>query len=192
MKYGWLFDGMVFEMAKLTTQQAQYCQHRVSGNHNKVESYMLAYPKCQKNSASNLSNKLEKKPQIIAEIKRLQGQVEDKSVLTRMEKRQFLARVVRAKLADMDPEDPNDPDADLIHEITKKYDKDGCHLGTTAKLPGKLQAVEIDNRMSGHNEPEKVEHTINGGVMLVPIGGTTLDEWEKEAMEQQEDLKEQK
>ncbi len=156
---------------------------------SKTDCYLTAYPRTKKAETARAAyQRLESDPRIPARIKELQDATETDLVLSRQEKRQFLARVVRADFKSIDLDDPDEEDGDLIESVTRKYDKDGNHIGTTIKLPSKNQCIEIDNRMAGHNEPEEVNHNHGGGVMLVPVNGDTLDDWEKEAIAQQEKL----
>lgn len=176
-------------MGTLTKQQLEYARQRASGSTSQVDAYMLAYPKAKRTSARTLAKRLEKKPEVQEEIARLRKETETPLVLSRQEKREFLARVVRVNPLEIDPDDKDDPNADLIEGVTRYYNKDGDHIRTVLKMPSKEQAVEIDNKMAGHNEPDEVNMNMGGGVMVVPIGGATLDDWEKEAVKVQAALK---
>jgi hypothetical protein len=170
----------------LTEEYKIYCRARADGTLGKREAYLTAFPNASRDSAPVLASRLDRKPEIRAEIARLQKRTETSTVLSRQEKREFLARVVRAKIGEVDET------SDLVDSKTLYYDKEGNHIRTVLKLPGKATCIEIDNKMAGHNEPEKVDVTVNGGVMFVPVasGGATLDEWEKAAATQQESLRE--
>lgn len=171
----------------LTPDHVNYCRYRAEGGRNKTQAYLQAFPNAQPKSANTLAARLEKRAEIQAEINRLQKKTETATVLTRQEKREFLARVVRAKLSDLTEE------SDLVDSKTMYYDKEGNHVRTVLKMPGKATCIEIDNKMAGHNEPEKVDVTVNGGVMFVPVpsGGATLEDWEKASVAQQEVLRDQ-
>ena len=130
-------------------------------------------------------------PIVKNELERLRNESELNRGLSRQEKRNFLARVVRANPLEIDPDDPNDPNADLIDSIVKNYDKDGNLIKTTVKLVSKAQALEMDNKMTWHNAPEQIEHRLSGGVMLIPVGRVdSLEDWEGAAKNQQNGLKE--
>jgi hypothetical protein len=149
----------------------------------KTDAYLDAYPRTRKPETARVSyQKLEKDPRIQKRIKELQEATETDLVLSRQEKREFLARVVRANLGGLDES------SDLLDSVTRRYDKEGNEISTTFKLPSKASCIEIDNKMAGHNEPEEMNVHHDGGVMLVPTGGGTLDEWEKEAVAQQKKL----
>lgn len=167
----------------LTRSQTEYCRLRAGGEMTKTDCYLQAFPRCKsKKTAAGRYQQLELDPRIQAEIQRLQDATETSLVLSRQEKREFLARVVRANLGELDES------SDLVDSVTRRYDKDGNEISTTFKLPSKAQCIEIDNKMAGHNEPEEMNIHHDGGVMLVPTGGGTLDEWEKEAVAQQKKL----
>tara|TARA_R110002020_G_scaffold472424_1_gene700403 strand:- start:2426 stop:2905 length:480 start_codon:yes stop_codon:yes gene_type:complete len=154
---------------------------------------MESFPRCKsKDAARTQARLLGHQPHIQEEIKRLQDATETSETLSRQEKRVFLARCVRVNALAIDPEDVDDPNADLVTDVKRRYDKDGNHVETSFKTPAKLNAVEIDNKMAGHNEPDEVNHHMDGGVMLVPTGGENLDEWEKTAVKQQEALRKPK
>lgn len=168
----------------LSAEHAKYCQLRASGDTTRKAAYLATYPNASPDSATTLAARLERRASIKAEIARLQKRSETPLVLSRQEKREFLARVVRTPIGEVDE------DSDLCESKTLYYDKEGNHIRTVLKMPGKATCIEIDNKMAGHNEPEKVEHTAKNGVMLVPVGGATLNEWEKHAEAQQAKLKE--
>jgi hypothetical protein len=170
----------------LTEEQKIYARHRADGTLGKREAYLAAYPNASRKSAPVLASRMDQRPEVRAEIERLQKKTETSTVLTRQEKREFLARVVRAKIGEIDET------SDLCDSKTLYYDKEGNHIRTVLKMPSKAQCVEIDNKMAGHNEPEKVDVTVNGGVMFVPVpsGGATLEDWEKASVAQQEALRE--
>lgn len=172
---------------ELTKSQRLYCANRANGETTKVGCYMEAFPRCKSRDAARQSYQmLEKQPHIQEEIKRLQDATETNETLSRQEKRIFLARVVRANLANIDPDDEDvDGGMDLASAVTRRFNKEGDHISTSVSLPSKLAAIEIDNKMAGHNEPDEVNHHLDGGVMLVPTGGDNLDEWEKAAVKQQ-------
>ena len=181
---------MADKLKKLTKSQSLYCAARASGEVPKGQCYLNAFPGCKTiKSARSLYQKLDKQPHIQAEMKRLQDGTETAETLTRQEKRVFLARVVRVNPIAIDPDDAEDPNADLIESVTRRYNGEGDHISTTFRVPSKLSAVEVDNKMAGHNEPDEHNHNHNGGVMLVPSGGANLDDWEKDAVKQQEALK---
>jgi len=181
---------MADKLKKLTKSQSIYCANRAGGEMTKIDCYLEAYPRCgSKDSARSSYQDLEKQPHIKAEIARLQRNTETATTLSRQEKREFLARVARVNPIAIDPDDAGDTNADLIESVTRRYNGEGDHISTTFRVPSKLAAVEIDNKMAGHNEPDEVNLKHGGGVMLVPTGGSSLNDWEKDAVRQQEALK---
>ena len=51
-----------------------------------------------------------------------------------------------------------------------------------------LQAIDLDNKMAGHNESERAENKLHAAVMILP-SGQTLVEWKAKAREHQEKMK---
>ena len=116
------------------------------------EAYREAYPKTGAESARRSASKLMTNHDISKEIDRIRtaaNGIGGLSVLAVLEKRQFLARVVRAKLAEL----PDD--SDLWQEITLS------EAGTKRKLPDKLRAIAADNELSSDGADNKLVITIN-------------------------------
>lgn len=110
------------------------------------EAYRHAYPKCK--TADAAASRLLKNVTVCAEIERLRAKADERAgpaVLTYQEKREFLARLVRARVAVL-PED-----SDLWTSIKRTKD------GTEFKLPDKLTAIETDNSLTGDDAPKKFE-----------------------------------
>ncbi|MDC1268193.1 hypothetical protein N8Z76_00510 [Gammaproteobacteria bacterium] len=167
---------------ELTSNQLKYCALFVSGEHSKVACYQLAFPDCTtKKSASTLSQRLGKNPLVIAQIAHLRKRIEDGTVMEAIEKREYLARVVRGTPRELSK------DSKLTQEYTEKDDAFG---NKTIHYKGcsKLDAIKLDNQMAGHNEPEKHVHEFASGVMLVPAD-QDQDEFERELLEEQRALK---
>jgi hypothetical protein len=170
---------------KLTDSEKLYCSLRAEGNIPKYQCYMDSFRTNNKASAYTLSTRLEKRSEVKNEIERLQRATESKKTLSRREKREFLARIVRA-----DPKNLRPEDSDLADSVTHYYDKSGALQKTVLKLPSKAECVKLDNQMAGHNEPEEINVNHGGGIMLVPVSGMNddLEAWEKAAEAQQVEL----
>lgn len=109
--------------------------------------------KCTLATAETKGPALSRKSQVRVRIEWIKGQVErkareiaDGTVLTMLEKRQFLARVVRAQGAKLDLE----KDADLIEGVRIK-------TGGVQELilPSKIAAVKLDNDLAGDGSEAK-------------------------------------
>ncbi len=75
---------------------------------------------------------------VISRINELKQRCEDKSVLTLIEKRRFLASVVRTPVGEVDES------SHLAQSV--KYGKDG---EKEIKMPGKIEAVKLDAQLMG-------------------------------------------
>jgi phage terminase small subunit len=90
----------------LSKPHRKFCQAIVTGLTG-VRAYALAYPRSSLKTARINASHLRTKPQIHEEIARLRAQADaiaGPAVLNLIEKRRWLARVVRANLARLDPE----------------------------------------------------------------------------------------
>lgn len=131
----------------LSGPQRKFCEGIVRGL-NATEAYCAAYPNCSEESARSKASRLATKGNIQAEIERLRAKSDEKAgsaVLSRAEKRTFLARVVRCELGE------GMPDADLIQSIDVEKKKEGDTWVDIHKVRvcDKLGAIKLDNDLSG-------------------------------------------
>ena len=119
------------------------------------EAYAKAFPKSkhpEMDAGRLMSDKNPNKPKIIAEIQRIRGKAEENpgsNFLSIIEKRNFLARLVRAQLSTL----PDD--SDLWQEVSV------TDIGIKRKLPCKLKAIASDNELSTDGADMKMVITIN-------------------------------
>ena len=154
----------------------------------KRDSYQKVYG-CTDVSAQVACSKMLKDPEVQDLMELMQEQAASKLTMSRVGKRERLKRIVDVKITEIDLEDLDKKDHDLIEKITYRYDRHGDVASATVVLPSKLQAMEMDNRMAGHNEAEKIEIELTGGVMMIPAP-TDVESWELQAAGQQKKLKE--
>lgn len=117
-----------------------------------VEAYTAAYPKSGAEAARRSASKLMTNPDILKEVEGIRKEASGlgaMAVLTVMEKRAYLARIVRARINTLPA------DSDLWHEYT---DKDGM---VKRKLPDKLRAIQLDNELAGKGADNDLNITIN-------------------------------
>ncbi len=104
-----------------------------------AQAYRAAYPTAKRSEAAKNTSRLTKNDEVKAEIVRIRAAaalLPGSAVLTLVEKREFFARVVRAKLKEL----PDD--SDLWQEITITADS------IKRKLPDKLRAIHTDNDLA--------------------------------------------
>ena len=114
----------------------------------------------------------------------LNDHMEDKGVAKPLEIHMFLTDIIRADIDSIDGKSP------LCQEktITEKISPDGTKTTKTVfKMPSKLEATKILNSMKGHNAAVKVDMSVKGGVMVVPMA-SDLEQWEDVAADSQEAL----
>lgn len=124
------------------------------------EAYRAAYPLCSQRAAPSKACRLLKDPLIKAEILRLRKAAEalpGSTVMLLAEKREYLARVKRAKGAKID----ETKDADLIQGL--KYDRFGNRI---IEIPCKLRAIQIDNDLSGDGAEASANKALSGIMAL--------------------------
>ena len=125
----------------LSGPQRKFCEGIVSGL-NQMEAYLAAYHASAPKSAKDNGARLIANDSVKAEIQRLRDKADalaGSAVLTLVEKRKFLARIVRMKGDEIDL----DQDGDLVNGVRLK------EQGRELILPDKLAALKIDNDLSG-------------------------------------------
>lgn len=107
----------------------------VVGGHSASEAYRLAGWSCSDEHVASAASRKMRDVRIQDAIGRLQGYLTDEFCLSFNEKRAFLAQVARGEV------------------------RNGT-LWEGVELPLRMRAIELDNRMSGHDAPVKsdVEH----------------------------------
>jgi hypothetical protein len=128
---------MFFPM--LSAQQQRFCAVYATDG-NAAAAYRAAYPSSSEAAANTSASRLLKNADIQAEVSRIRNAatgVVGTAVLSIAEKRNFLARLVRARVAELGS------DSDLWQSI-KTTD-----AGAEYRLPDKLRAIETDNDLAG-------------------------------------------
>jgi hypothetical protein len=118
-----------------------------------TEAYMVAYPKGKRENAMGNAPRLRKRPQVAAEIARIRKAAEEvpgSAKLTLAEKRDFLARLVRAKVETLPA------DSDLWNSIKQ------TKFGMEYKLPNKLSAIILDNDLAGEGSEANAADALAG------------------------------
>lgn len=158
--------------AVLSGPQRKFCEGVAKGLSG-TAAYVLAYPKSSRDAARSSAPDLLAKTSIQAEIDRLRAKAEEKAgsaVLTLVEKRQFLARVVRAQIAQL----PDDSDLFDSVEETK--------FGRKYKLPSKISAIQADNELCGGGGM-RLNLTLTANV-VAEVPPTTIEaEWQESGPE---------
>lgn len=114
----------------------------------------------------------------------LNDHMEDKGVAKPLEIHMFLTDIVRTSISEINDKSP------LCQKktVTEKISPDGTKTTKTVfEMPSKLEAIKILNTMKGHNAPVKVDLSVKGGIMVVPLANN-LEQWEDIAADSQEAL----
>jgi hypothetical protein len=127
------------ELDMLSGPQKKFCD-AFAVSMNAADAYRAAYPRASGASAESAASRLLKNVQVKSEVDRIRAAADEKAgsaVLTLIEKRIFLARVVRAPVANL-PED-----SDLWNSVKHTAE------GTEFRLPDKLRAIALDDDLAG-------------------------------------------
>ena len=123
----------------LSAQQQRFCAVYATDG-NAAAAYRAAYPKSSGNAANTSASRLLKNADIQAEVSRIRNAasgIVGMAVLSIAEKRDFIARLVRARVGELRS------DSDLWQSIKT------TEAGTEYRLPDKLRAIQADNDLAG-------------------------------------------
>jgi hypothetical protein len=138
-----------------SSKREKFCQEIVKGS-TAIAAYVKAY-KCPVANATANANVARKAVEVNERIKYMQSQIVSDIVLTMKERREWLARVVRANVDNLDLE----KDGDLVDEII--VDANGSKR---FKLPSKRACIMDDAKLAG----EIIDRSdiTSGGGSIVP------------------------
>lgn len=134
----------------LSGPHQKFCEGIVAGM-KAFDAHAAAYPEAKGNAGRKYAYELLAKSEIEAEIARMRALAQEKageSVMSVMEKRLFLARIVRAQVTLL-PED-----SDLWQSI--KYTK----YWTGYEMPNKLAAIVVDNDLASDGADALVDDSL--------------------------------
>lgn len=143
-------------MKELTEKQKEFARCYFECK-NGTKAYMDSYGKgktLKESTCATESSKLLKNPKVQEYLAGLNEKAESPLVLTKQQRMEWLSRVVRTPLREVDDQ------SDLCQELTETSGPNGC--STKIKMPSKLGAIAELNKMDGAYEPDKVEHTVLG------------------------------
>ena len=124
---------------------------------------MSGYKAKDIHQAGSMACTLEKKPKIVQYLETLKTSAAVQTVLSVEAKRKFLHDLVNAN-----PLDPDLP-GHLIQEARTEVDPAG-NVKKVIKLPSKLEAINIDNKMAGDNYADRAgSEIINPFLAIVSL-----------------------
>jgi phage terminase small subunit len=152
----------------LTTKQKRFTENHIIRGMSIAESVRRAGYQVKSGRSEDygsLGCRILKTERVSAYVTKLRNKVMAKDALSIEEKRAFLAKAVRSSPAEITPDSP------LCQEYREDVDNQG-NVRRQVKLVNKLQAIEIDNKMSGHNYADTQDHTqTNPFLFLVSFFG---------------------
>jgi hypothetical protein len=133
-----------------------------------VDAYLAAGFKCTRVSALQNAKRLRKRADIDAYITSLQRAAADASTLSLLEKRRFLARVVRTPLAKLDPEDPDHAHGDLV----KSYSETESQTSSSSRIEKHcpLKAIELDNKLDASSPENEQAAALTEAILSLGSG----------------------
>ena len=142
------------------SKHEKVCQLIASGKKEK-DAYREVYTDCNSIPACRASvGKLLAKDTIKHRIEWLMKQSSTEKTLTRIKKREFLAEVLDGSFQDLMNEDGSFNAEKLrksriVRKVTQNKD------GLSVEVYHKIDAIKVDNDMTGDNAPKQVNHQIN-------------------------------
>lgn len=138
----------------LSAKHRKFAQGLVVGM-TAAEAYGAAYPKAAPDSARKNAARLAGQAEVKAEVARMRAKADElagSAVLTLMEKRIFLARIVRANLAELD----TGKDGDLLTGY-----EDSPKTGIKLRIADKLEAIRLDSDLAGEGSEAQADDAIS-------------------------------
>lgn len=149
-----------FSAPVLTGPQRKFCEGIVAGK-NGTEAYCGAYPESSVEAGRKNAPRLMSNDGIKAEIQRMRDKADTKagsSVLTLMEKRQWIARLLRADLSE-------NVDGDLWAGVDREQKRGEGNEDVEIvkiRLPDKIRAMELDNDLAGEGSEAAANDALRG------------------------------
>jgi len=158
----------------LNTRQKRFCDNYVTKGLSIAESVRRAgylFKSGRSEDFGSYGCKLLKKDRVRSYVQKLREKAFAKDALSFAEKRAFLARAVRA--------DASNPDPDLVQEIVETHGEHGS--SKRVKIVSKLEAINIDNKMSGDEYRDRQPQASNPFLFIVSMGKATLQDAQQAA-----------
>jgi hypothetical protein len=138
------------------------------------EAYQIAYEKPRLTPAvHSAAQRLAAMPTIIAKVKELRTRAEAQSeaaaVMTLVEKRKFLAEILRTPVTKLDPKQHDH----LIKKITRRVIGSGEEAEEVMDIEGydKLKAIELDTELAGDGNQNEFTRSFLDLLRQVPATG---------------------
>jgi len=136
-----------------------------------VDAYLEAGFRCTRRAANASAPRLLSKRDVASYIDAIKTAAAERdkedSILSVLEKRRFLARIVRTPLAALRPGDPDDPNGDLIKSHTLS-EGETSRSERIEKLDP-LKALEIDNTLSGDDGQKDMQALLTTALATLAV-----------------------
>lgn len=145
----------------LNGPQRKFCEGIAKGMTGQ-DAWMFAHPDCKPSTARARASQALTKSNIVAEIESLRKRADEMkggAVLTLRQKREFLAKVVNTPISEVST------DSDLCQEWSETEGEKTT--SRRLKMPSKLDAIKIDNDLSGDGAEAEGNKALGGLAALV-------------------------
>lgn len=144
-------------VAELTAKEMMFCRFIIAGQ-SKATAYVSAgYSANSPESASSAGCQLAQRPRVAIYLKELREAAFTANVLSLAEKRDYLSRLVRTPISQIDAT------SDLAQG--QKFDRE-TGVMTELKIPDKLKALELDAKLAGELKEQAVVNNSFNFAML--------------------------
>lgn len=132
---------------RVTEKKKEFARLLVEVKLSKADAYRKAYKRndMSNEAASKAASRLSKDAEVLRIIDELNDQLNKSAVLTKQQRMEWLSRVVRTPIGDIDNT------SDLCQESS--IDENGMKF----KMPSKIAAIQELNKMDGAYTPQKME-----------------------------------
>lgn len=146
----------------LSSRQERFCEFVAAGE-SLTDAYIKAGFKTTRDNARKNAAKLTAKDGISARIRELREQCVDVKTarMTKQEKLDFLALVIRTPIGNLEPGSPL-----CAESVTEVEPGTGKILRRRVKSFDKLRAIELHSKLMGHFEPDRQELELGNQALM--------------------------
>ena len=146
----------------LNSRQERFCEFVAAGESH-TDAYIKAGFKTSRENARKNAARMTTNDDILQRISELRAESEDicNAKMTKQEKLDFLARVIRTPIGELEPGNP------FCAEFTIEVlpGKEGV-IRKRVKAFDKLRAIELHSKLMGHFEPDRKEIELNNSTLM--------------------------
>lgn len=124
----------------LNGRQHKFAELVARGDMPAHKCYLECYACDSEKAARASANRLMNRPEVVAQIRKLQAKSETESVMSLEAKRRFLAEIIQTPIEEVTPSSA----------LCQAYSVNGASKQVSVKMLDKMKALDMDNRLAGH------------------------------------------